>query len=176
MSKHMTANRLDATVSNVVSLSIKPDETIYVCVSRAGEAGEKFLQAAGELPEGQCLGLDLSCKAGGEWSNIAYSSENAKVKMEDYNWIFQGCADAGEPGCGDERNCLPEGCKVYELLYRAGAETETAKREPAWHSGFDDERPSLFDYFKELAGMMEQSGAEIRIIASGRTSGNIMNP
>ena len=91
----MNSNNNNA-LSNVTSLAVKAYNGYYGGNDKASAAGERFLQTASMLSEGEYLGFQLSHEDKTGYTAIAFSGGEINITQEDYAWIFHDCADVAK--------------------------------------------------------------------------------
>ena len=156
-------------LSNIASLSVIPAEPYY-CSDNAAGASEKFFRSAALLPEGQFLGWQLHAGKDSVCSGFAFSSAEAEVSAEDFNWIFQNCAVVDNESMETFAGLEDGKRKVYAIRFQPDGKNEEkaniGRRNRSMHNG-ESER----DYFGEMLDMMGEVGAILRIISRSAGSG-----
>ena len=104
----------DHMLSNIAILIIRHVYTYYD-EDYAVEACERFLQSAKQLPHKEFLGWQLSSDNEGNLINHVFSSPGVKATTEDFNWIFQECAEAKALSAKIPDDIFQEQKKVYAL-------------------------------------------------------------
>lgn len=179
---HMKAKTTD--FSNVTALWILPYRPHQGRRDASG-ASERFFHGAALLPEGECLGWQVSMdkKAG---FSFTFSSAKAQVTVEDFQWIFRNCAETGTesvPPAQQRWGEAPAMCRlqdtenpappahpgqgqghVYALRLRPARKGERGEPD-GWDSSSHDADGTEICCFGEHFAMLEGSGAAIRVLA-----------
>ena len=158
-----------ADLSNIASLSVIPAEP-YSCPENAAGVSEKFFRSATLLSEGQFLGWQLHAGKDSVCSSFAFSSTEAEVTAEDFNWIFQNCAVVNKESTETIADLGDGQRKVYAIRFQPDGKNEEkvniGRRNRSMHNG-ESER----DYFGEMLDMMGEADAILRIISRSAGSG-----
>ncbi len=155
----MISNMKNNALSNVTSLAVKAYNRYYGDHDEAIAAGEKFLQTASMLAEGDYLGFQLSPEDKTGCAAIAFSGVDVSITQEDYAWIFHDCADVALVSSDAHEDMFPENRRVYILVLRESSDKAGEHPSDAKSIKLAEE------YFTQLLDMMLESSAAIRIIA-----------
>jgi len=117
-------NLLGVKMANQSVISVKLCANKYNRRKYAEEVGERFIQSASVFPDHGYLGWRIVVEKEGNWSNTVYSSSNAVVTDEDYNWIFQGCGVALKTDTDIDETGNEDGRKLYCLKYKISEEAK----------------------------------------------------
>lgn len=149
-------------LSNIATLTIKHFGGYYNgnCVSKACE---RFLQMAGLLPDEEFLGWQLSPDKEEGWTNFVFSSRDAKVTAEDFNWIFQECAEADAESAETPDDIYREQRKVYALRCLPPAVEDRKNADSGWDDGYQD-LSGWCNYVKDMLGMIREAKGDVRIV------------
>ena len=109
---------------------------------------------AAQLEKGQYLGFELAFGKEMTGSLRVFATAWADVKARDFNWIFEGCAEAGTETENSRVDLFEGGRYVYCLNFFTG--------EQAPEISVDAEAAC-----RELLYMLEETGAVVRVIAEG---------
>lgn len=143
----------------MTSLAVKAYNRYYGDRDEAIAAGEKFLQTASMLAEGDYLGFQLSPEDKTDCAAIAFSGVDVSITQEDYAWIFHDCADVALVSNDAHDDTFSENRRVYILVLR-----ESSGEAGDHPSGAKSIRLAE-EYFTQLLDMMVGPSAAIRIIA-----------
>ena len=123
---------------------------------RAGvrRVSERLFYMAAQLEKGQYLGFELAFGKEMTGSLRVFATAWADVKARDFNWIFEGCAEAGTETENSRVDLFEGGRYVYCLNFFTG--------EQAPEISVDAEAAC-----RELLYMLEETGAVVRVIAEG---------
>lgn len=155
----MISNMKNNALSNVTSLAVKAYDWYYGDYDEAITAGEKFLQTASMLAEGDYLGFQLSPEDKTGCAAIAFSGVDVSITQEDYAWIFHDCADVTLVSNDAHDDMFSENRRVYILVLRESSGEAGDYLSDAKSIKLAEE------YFTQLLDMMLGSSAAIRIIA-----------
>ena len=118
----------NSTRIKTTRMSLRPcmDNDDYT--DAAAEVSRRFLSAAGLLPSGSFLGLQLNTWDEGAQKALAIASENAQMTPEDFAWVYAPCA-AVEPSESADDTAFCENCRVYSVsgLRQGKARSKTDK-------------------------------------------------
>jgi Holliday junction resolvasome RuvABC ATP-dependent DNA helicase subunit len=156
---YMIRNVNHIVFSNVTSLTVKAYNRYFGDYDAAIAAGEKFLQTASILAEGDYLGFQLSPDDKTGWSAIAFSGMDVQITQEDYAWIFHDCADLAPVSSDAHEDLFSENRKVYVLCSQ-----ESSGKDENAAAGPKSEKLAK-TYYAQLLDMMLDSDAAIRILA-----------
>lgn len=92
------------TLFNKMGLKTEYCIDSYDREKRAKTAGERFVQVGKMLSESNVIGLRLSNLSSPNRQLMAFSSEGLKVSEEDYQWIFDKCAETDLRLYSDKEN------------------------------------------------------------------------
>ena len=156
-------------LSNIAALSVISNVTYYK-YEDAVNACERFAQAASLLPEDGFIGWQLSTGGNGNYCCFAFSDLNSNVAGDDFNWIFENCAEVNA-GSREMFNDLGNGNrKVYAIRYvLEGMDSEHRYMERRHSRGSDDTLP--MEFFRRLLGMIGNANAIIRVIMTSDGNG-----
>lgn len=143
----------------MISLAVKAYNRYYGDRDEAIAAGEKFLQTASMLAEGDYLGFQLSPRRQDRLRCDCLSGVDVSITQEDYAWIFHDCADVALVSNDAHDDTFSENRRVYILVLR-----ESSGEAGDHPSGAKSIRLAE-EYFTQLLGMMVGPSAAIRIIA-----------
>lgn len=160
-------NMLGVKTANQSVISVKPCANKYNRRKYAEEAGERFIQSASVFPDHGYLGWRIAVEKERNWSNTVYSSSNAVVTDEDYNWMFQECGVALKTDTDIDETGNEDGGKLYFLKYKISEEAKgkTSGCRELYSCDYDDENAISFERFDEFMRMMEAVGAEVMFFA-----------
>lgn len=150
-------------LSNIATLTIKHFGA-YSGKNYVAEACGRFLQMAGLLPDEEFFGWQLSPGREGGWSNFVFSSRGAEVTAEDFNWIFQECAEAAAASAETPDDIYRERRKVYALRCLPPADKDGENAGSGWNDGYRDLSTWYDSYVKDMLGMMREAEGAIRIV------------
>lgn len=150
-------------LSNIAVLTIKQMNENY-SKDYAPEICEKFLRSAEQFTDEEFLGWQLAADKEGHWMNLVFSSPGVKVESEDFNWIFQGFAEAGVVSEGISDDIYHEQGMVYALRCLPSVEEEKAGNE--WDYTYPNVYPENWNFFREMLEMIRDAGGFIRMISS----------
>ena len=160
-------NILGVKTANQSVISVKPCANKYNRRKYAEEAGERFIQSASVFPDHGYLGWRIAVEKEGNWSNTVYSSSNAVVTDEDYNWMLQECGVALKTDTDIDETGNEDGRTLYFLKYKISEEAKgkTSGCREQYSYDYDDENAISFERFDEFMRMMEAVGAEVMFLA-----------
>lgn len=147
------------TTSEVLALALRPCDGLCDRSNNAAETGERFLQSAVLLEKGQFLVLQIGWDEGGNNRACVFSSADAEVSGEDFQWIFQKCADMNAVGAdvpmiwNDGSDNIYELCRMPEELRK--------QRGGGIQTGYCDDYISR-DYFRQLLDEIQKTGAALQ--------------
>ena len=144
----------------------------------AYEASERFLHSAKLLPNESFIGWQIDVTGGNTDLGFVFSSKGLNVSVKDYNWIFHPCAVAKTKDL-DGPNAFSETTgKTYVLSSVRENTASSRKRHRYYFDDYDDDK-SERKYMDDMAAMLEETKAIVRIIAEKKggnepAQGNIM--
>ena len=163
IAKHKVANQIPLAIKTYVSAG---DRTAY-----ASETSNRLVQAACQLPSGECLGFQFNVDHAGKPKLTAFSSAGVHVSKEDYGWIFWNCAEVSQESQETDVSLDAfhmEGRRVYAL--QCDSKRQECEQHPQ-HGYMREEKTASFQHFTDLLEEIEQTGAEIRILSNASCGG-----
>lgn len=151
-------------VANITSLAAVTDNGYYLA-EKTSKAVGRFLQTASFLPGNGFLGWQMSADKEGKLHAFAFSSEDIRMTSDDFDWIFQQCADAKEEKTDSFADLNRDFCKVYVLQYMPGNSEELRTFGSQYIPSGDT------DYFRDAVKALTKIGASVRIMAEGGRDG-----
>ena len=156
------------------------EKSTYGISRSAAETCDRFSHAAKVLPQGECLGWQFAAVPGGKPRVTVFSSAGVTVTSEDFDWIFQDCARAGEIRQESLGNLREDGCRVYALRAAAGADERNGGGNADLCSGrflllddYDEADPPSGNYEKALDALI-RAGAVLRFVSAPDGNGQGM--
>ncbi len=155
------------SLSNIAVLTIKQMNGYY-SKDNGAEICRRFLRSAEQFGDGEFLGWQLAADREGQWTNLVFSSPGVKVESEDFNWIFQGFAEAGVVPSGMSDDLRHEEGKLYALCCLPSTRDEA--------EGYDSDYTYLYhsnhQNFQEMLEMIRDAGGFMRMISSACPDGS----
>lgn len=150
------------STSNLAELSVKNNGDSYQHAKDAEKAIDRLLHSSGALVKDAALGWKMCFGKGCQM--YAFSSEGSGLTVEDYEWIFQDCAEVGlDMSCTQaEQSC--RGRNVYMLKY----DCEVGNY-------YSDMNFKQEDHCKKLLETLPEFDLEIQVVGlGGDASGMIL--
>ena len=118
------------------------------------KVSERLFCMAAQLEKGQYLGFELAFGKEMTGSLRVFATAWADVKARDFNWIFEGCAEAGTETENSRVDLFEGGRYVYCLNFFTGEQAPEIS-------------VNAESVCRELLHMLEETGAVVRVIAEG---------
>lgn len=158
------------TLFNKIGLTTEYCTDSYEREKRARTAGDRFIQVGKMLSGSNVIGLWLSSSSPKTRQLMAFSSEGINVSEEDYQWIFEKCAETDLQlySHKEDREC------EIKASYAIHCTSKSVEK-----SGVLDDY-DFFDYditgkpkitYREMFGKLMKLGAVVKITASNERSG-----
>ncbi len=147
------------TYCNVAKLKFYSANTDQHHEARLSTAVSKLMQCASVLSEGQYIGMQFSLSREGECTCYVFSDETAAVGQKDFEWAFDGFANILMLS-DDAPQDIFKYKNVYALRESGGKKSEF---EPI----------SVTTVCWETAQMLQETGAEIRLILCSTGTGEV---
>ena len=168
-------------LSSIASIKVKDYNwsrySAFNGMDRTIDTVEKFVTAAGLLPEGSYLGLQLSADSEGKMTEYVFSTKEAAVAKDDFTWIFGDWAEVSFLPDGNWELCSDE-WKVYALKFDKGYGQDKQEKAEDWKNcgiNMYNECKCIIDnlqnYFLGLKKMLSETGAVMRVVAGHSDDG-----
>lgn len=158
----------DHMLSNIAILIIRHIYTYYD-EDYASEACERFLQSAKQLPHKEFLGWQLSSDNEGNLTNYVFSGPGVKATLEDFNWIFQECAEAKAISAKIPDDIFQEQKRVYALYCLPSIHEDKESGYQKKGSAYNN--TSSGSYFKEMLEIMKKAKGSLRFLSGASSDG-----
>ncbi len=146
-------------------LSIPADKSYYSLSKLTEEVSGKFFQSAVLLPEGCCLGWQVSAERE-HFSSYVFADKDSAVTAADIRWIFHNCANVRTVPSASIPDLFEENRQVYILSSTVGSARDISVPAHGYANLYDDYDDSINDRFlDELLELLTDAGARLRIIA-----------
>ena len=160
MANDMIKSMFNETL-NMAVLSVKPTNAAYGRKDTVISAGERFIQLAALLEKEQFVCLQINRGKDGKSRSCIFSSKDAKVNSEDFEWIFRDCAEIGT--FSEASSVIRQGTTnwIYELRRITGY---SVKQHGSCINKSSNNNDSVsWKYFRQMLNEMGKTDATVWI-------------